>query len=260
MPTGQEIRRRLHSGETIIGTLVTNTSPQWVPVVKSLGIDVVFIDTEHIPIDRETLGWMCRAYSGLGIVPLVRVPSADYNSICQVLDGGACGVVAPYCETVEQVKALVGSAKLRPIKGALLQRVLAGEEQLSAEAAAFCAEKNRDVFLCINIESVQAIENLDDIVLVDGVDCLLVGPHDLSCSLGVPEQWESPVFLGAIETIITKARKAGIGAGVHYSFAHATKYQAMCVHDGLPPRVWWPCHTRALFACAETSELSCRRA
>lgn len=226
MPTGEEIRRRMHAGETVLGTCVVNSSPHYVPVVKSLGVDVIFIDTEHIPIDRSELSWMCRAYSNMGIVPLVRVPSLDYNSICQVLDGGACGVVAPYIETVEEVKQLVGAAKFRPIKGAQLQRLLDGTETRSPELEEFCERKNKDVFLCINIESQRALDNLDDILSVKGVDCLLVGPHDLSCSLGIPEQWEHPKFLEAIDTVIAKARDAGVASGVHYSFAHSTEYQA----------------------------------
>ena len=131
MPTGAEVRARLRSGDTVFGTCVINTSPHYVLAVKSLGVDVVFIDTEHIPIDREKLSWMCRAYAAAGVVPLVRVPSLEYNSICQVLDGGACGVVSPYIETVAEAKHLVGATKYRPIKGRQLQRLLDGTEQLT---------------------------------------------------------------------------------------------------------------------------------
>ena len=132
------------------------------------------------------------------------------------IDGGACGIVAPYMETVEQVKALRGAVKLRPYKGVRLAEKLEGVEgSLPDHEVEMCANKNRELALVLNIESQAAIDNLDEILKVPDIDCLLIGPHDLSCNLGVPEQFEHPTYRAAVRTIFEKARAAGVGAGFH---------------------------------------------
>jgi len=132
-----------------------------------------------------------------------------------VLDGGAAGVIAPYVETVTQVQGLRGAVKLRPIKGQRLRQMLHGAE-VEPELQSYLANGAKDRLLIVNIESVPAIEALDDILAVPDLDGVLIGPHDLSCSLGVPEQWEHPKFLSACETIFRKARAANVGAGIHF--------------------------------------------
>ena len=108
---------RLRRADRLYGTLIVSPSPHWVPVVASLGLDFVFIDTEHIPLDREKLAWMCQAYHAVGLPPIVRITSPDPYEACVALDGGAVGIVAPYVETPEQVRELVGAVKKRPLKG-----------------------------------------------------------------------------------------------------------------------------------------------
>ena len=119
--TGRQLSRALRSGKRVYGTLIVSHSPRWLDVIEKLGLDFVFIDTEHIAIDRIELSWMCNAYRALGIAPIVRIPSPDPYYASMVMDGGANDIIAPYVETVEQVKALSGAVKLRPIKGMRLQ-------------------------------------------------------------------------------------------------------------------------------------------
>lgn len=213
--TPAELLERLISGDTLFGTLIVSPSPRWPEAVQGCGLDFVFIDTEHIALDRAPLSWMCQTYAALGLVPLVRIPSPDPSAATMVLDGGAAGVIAPYVETAAQVQALRGAVKLRPIKGQKLQHMLHGE---SAEPAlkSYMENAARNRVLIVNIESVPAIEALDDILSVPDLDGVLIGPHDLSCSLGVPEQYDHPEFLNACKTILSRARKAGKGAGIHF--------------------------------------------
>ena len=212
----KELKRAIREGGRVFGTLIVSTSPHWPAHLRNLGLDFVFLDTEHIALDRETLSWMCRAYAAMGLPPIVRVPSPDPYAASQALDGGAAGVVAPYVETVEQVQALRGAVKLRPIKGKRLERVLRGEEELESELKEYLAERNRNNLLLVNIESIPAIKNLDAVLAVPDLDGILVGPHDLSCSLGIPEQYEHPRFTEALRTIITKTRERGLIAGMHF--------------------------------------------
>lgn len=209
------LRQNLLSGQTVLGTLIVSPSPRWPDSVRGCGLDFVFIDTEHIAIDRAQLSWMCQTYAAIGLPPLVRIPSPDPYSATMVLDGGAAGIIAPYVETARQTQALRGAVKLRPLKGHKLEQILEGAK-IESQLDTYISDGAKDRLLIVNIESVPAIEALDEILAVPGLDGVLVGPHDLSCSLGVPEQYDHPDFLSACETIFRKARKAGVGAGIHY--------------------------------------------
>mmetsp|Transcript_72668 Transcript_72668/g.133089 ORF Transcript_72668/g.133089 Transcript_72668/m.133089 type:complete len:270 (-) Transcript_72668:29-838(-) len=190
------------------------------------GVDFVFIDTEHVPLDRNELGHMCLAYKSLGIPPLVRIPKADASLARQAIDAGACGVVAAYMETVEQVIELKSAVKLKPLQGALMRMALAEPELFKTEhprTAEEVSRRNSATALVINVESKTALANLEKMLAVPGVDSVLVGPHDLSFSLGVPEDFESPVFQNALKRIFGAARKAGVGAGIHNGMPPGTK-------------------------------------
>ena len=213
--TPSELRKHLRAGERLFGTLIVSTSPRWPEVVRECGLDFMFIDTEHIALDRAELSWMCQTYAALGLPPLVRIPSPDPYSATMVLDGGASGVVAPYVETVEQVQALRGAVKMRPIKGQKLKGMLEGD-RVEPELEAYIQDGAKERLLIVNIESGPALDALDDILTVPDLDGVLIGPHDLSCSLGLPEQYDHPNFLAACETIFQKARAAGVGAGIHF--------------------------------------------
>lgn len=213
---GRDIRKALHGGGLVYSTAVTAPSPRFPELLKRAGVDFVFIDTEHIPLGRETLSWMCQTYAALGIPPVVRIPSPDAMEAAKVLDGGAGGVIGPYVETPEQVRALTGAGRWRPLKGGRLQDALRDPGSLEPELRAYLEARNEDTILILNIESVPAIKNLDNILAVPGIDSVLIGPHDLSCSLGIPEQYGHPRFDEAVRTIFRTARAHQVGAGIHF--------------------------------------------
>ena len=212
--TSVELKKALHDGGPVFGTLIVSPSPFWPKVLGDCGLDFVFIDTEHIALDRSQVSWMCRTYAAMGLPPLVRTVSPSPYEATMALDDGASGVGAPYIEQAEQVQQLRGATKLRPLKGQRLNDSLAGEP-LPGNLADYAPGFNENNLLIINIESVPAVENLERILDVPDIDSVLIGPHDLSCSLGKPEQYNDPAFLETAETIFTKARAKGIGAGIH---------------------------------------------
>ncbi len=214
--TGSEFLQRLKGGKRLYGTSITSSSPLWPPAVKQTGVDFVFLDTEHIPSDRITLAQMCLAYGALGLPPLVRILSPDPYEACQVLDAGAAGVLAPYIEHPEQVSRLVGAVKLRPLKGQRLDEALHNRDCLGPELNEYLRRRCAENFLMINVESVPALEKLEQLIAVPGLDGVIIGPHDLSVSLGLPEQYDHPRFAAALEAIIAKVRGKGLGAGVHF--------------------------------------------
>jgi len=205
--------QELRDGKLLIGTLIASPSPMWPAAVDGIGLNYVFIDTEHIALDRSQVSWMCQVYSRMGLPPLVRIPSPDPFEAAKALDGGAAGIIAPYIETAEQVRALSGAVKFRPLKGKKLTERLAGGT-LEPVLEEYLRQRNNSA-LIVNIESAPALDALDDILSVPGLDGVIIGPHDLTCSLGIPEQYDHKEYLSACKTIFCKARAKGIGAGIH---------------------------------------------
>jgi 4-hydroxy-2-oxoheptanedioate aldolase len=214
--TGREIIQALHEGRRVYSSAIVAMSPLWPNLAKQAGLDFVFVDTEHIPLDRQTLSWICQTYQALGLPPVVRIPCNDPFEACKVLDAGAGGVIGPYLETADQARDLVGAVKLRPLKGRRLKEALKDPNTLEPELRDYLEKRNGDKILIANIESVPAIENLHEICSVPGLDAVLIGPHDLSCSLGIPEQYDHQRFDEAARTIFRIAREHGVGAGIHF--------------------------------------------
>src|SRR3982751_3036250 len=102
--TSQQLRAALRGDQRVIGTLIVSDSPRWPGQIAQIGLDFVFIDTEHVALDRIPLAWMCQAYTALGLPAIVRIPSPDPFAATMALDAGAAGIVAPYVETVAQVQ------------------------------------------------------------------------------------------------------------------------------------------------------------
>jgi 4-hydroxy-2-oxoheptanedioate aldolase len=213
------LKKKLNYGKRIYGTAIVSPSPLWTAAVRQANLDFVFLDTEHIPLGRETVANMCALYSAEGIPPMVRIPSPDPYTACTALDGGASAILAPYVETAEQVKGLVGAVKYRPLKGKKLQQILDGNEVMDEKLKNYIEERCGENLLFINVESMPAIDNLQELLSVPGLDGVIIGPHDLSCSMGVPEEYTNPVFEDTVTGIINECRQRNLGIGIHLSEA-----------------------------------------
>jgi 2-keto-3-deoxy-L-rhamnonate aldolase RhmA len=210
------LKKALHSGKIVFGTLIASPSPRWIDAVAGLNLDFVFIDTEHIPLDSQELGLMCHAYRGINMAPIVRITRPDPYEACKILDIGASGIIAPYVETVEEVKKLRGAVKLRPLKGKRLADNLSGEKKISSKLKQYLQNYNANNILIINIESKPAVDNLDEMLNVPDLDGILIGPHDLSVNLDIPEEYDNPIFDKTVKEIIKKGRAKKVGVGIHY--------------------------------------------
>jgi len=211
------VLKKLKEGKRVYGTCFTSTAPSWPASLKKAGLDFAFIDTEHISMNRADLARLCQMIKAYGISPIVRIPSPDPYLASQAIDAGATGVVAPYLESVRQVRDLVGAVKYKPLKGVLLERLLSGEETLNEKMQSYIEKFNEGNMCIANIESVPAINRLDELLSVPGLDAVFIGPHDLSVSLGYPEQYDHPVFEAAVKKIIRVTRKKGLSIGIHFS-------------------------------------------
>lgn len=209
--------KRLQGGFNVYGTCITSTAPNWPTAVSNIGLDFVFIDTEHVPLGRNELARLCEIYRAYDITPIVRIASPDPYLACQAIDAGAVGIVAPYLETEEQVLQLTGAVKFRPLKGEVLSGYLKGAKEMSPELSSYLSDYNEGNICIANIESVPACNRLESLLAVPGLDAVFIGPHDLSVSMGIPGQYDHPEFEEKVRFIISKTREKGLSVGIHFS-------------------------------------------
>jgi 4-hydroxy-2-oxoheptanedioate aldolase len=216
--TGKELKAVLQEGGRVYGTMVCLTrNPRWARVLGGLGFDYVIVDTEHSAFSRGEVADIAAMLQQVGIAPIVRVPTPDPHYVTMAMDAGAHGVLAPYCESVEQVRGVVGGAKWRPLKGALLDRAITTGKFPSEATEAYLNRRNTNSVVMIGIESVPAMEKLEAILEVPGIDAIFIGPNDLSISLGVPDQYDHPDFVAAVERILRTCDARRIPVAAHFS-------------------------------------------
>ncbi|MCB9450670.1 MAG: aldolase [Anaerolineaceae bacterium] len=217
---GRDLKQALLAGKRVYGIAVEGYGqPRWPRFFAGLGvIDFVFMDSEHSPNNRETIAWAAQCYAAYGIAPLLRIPEISPSQAAMGLDAGAHGIIVPYVETREQVKAMVGAVKYRPLKGKALETALDTGVFPSDATRDYLPGYNPDAFLVIMIESPAGIANLADMLAFGGVDAVLVGPHDLSISLGIPEQYDHPQFIAALDGIIRTCQAHQTAVGMHLIF------------------------------------------
>ncbi len=221
---GEQLKETVKFGGVVYGTMLSmSRNPRWVTPVSGFGLDYVIIDSEHAPRDRSDIADFLAAFSDSDVVPIVRIPIPDAHYVTMTLDAGAQGVLAPYCETVDEVREVVGASKWRPLKGALVSRAVEAGEFPSEETKAYLEERNRNNVCIIGIESVPAIENLETILQIDGIDAIFVGPNDLTISLGIPDQLEHPKYEAALRKIISACREHDTPVLIHHQTVALTQ-------------------------------------
>jgi 4-hydroxy-2-oxoheptanedioate aldolase len=214
---GAQLRQALTSGPRVYGFMLEGYGqPRWSRYLASLDVlDYVFLDSEHTPQNRETIAWAVQAYDAQNIAPLLRIPEVSASQAAMGVDAGAHGIIVPYVETPEQVRQMVGAIKYRPLKGAALRRAVEEGVFPSDQTRDYLPLHNPDAVLVIMVESPAGVKNLDAMLAVGGVDAVLIGPHDLSISHGVPEQYDHPVFVSAVQSVIATCQRHSVGVGMH---------------------------------------------
>ncbi len=214
---GAELKATLQAGGRVFGTMLTiGRNPRWIPVLSGVGLDYVIIDTEHNPRSRGELGDYLTMLNTTQVVPIVRIPIPNSHYVTMAIDAGAQGVLAPYCETVEEVREVVAAAKWRPLKGEAARKLVETGEQVSDATKAYLEDRNRNNIAIIGIESVAAVNALDEMLDVPGIDGVFVGPNDLSISLGIPDQYDRPEYQTMVKRIIDASEERGIAVQVHH--------------------------------------------
>ncbi|WP_421956214.1 HpcH/HpaI aldolase family protein [Polaromonas sp.] len=209
------LKEKLARGDLVASMIVRiSRGPEIGRIAATAGLDALYVDLEHSVLSLETTALICTAAREAGVVPLVRVPQIDASLICRVLDGGAMGIVVPHVESAEDARHAVACA-LYPPQGrrsaASGQAILHYRNFPQGEANAAI---NASMFLAVMIESRAAIECIDEIAAVQGVNMLFIGAGDLSVDMGLAGQPTHPDVGKAIARVLSAAARHGVAVGL----------------------------------------------
>jgi 2-keto-3-deoxy-L-rhamnonate aldolase RhmA len=205
----KSLRQRLQAGKVLVSTLVSFPSPEVVELLSKLNFDWLFIDSEHGPLGTLEMQRMLQA---AGNCPcLIRVPSNDLVYIKQALDIGAAGIIVPQINDAEEAQVAVHAAKY-PTQG---NRGigLARAHEYGISFTDYLAKADNETCVVIQAETRGAIEHIDEIVAINDVDAILIGPYDLSANLGYTGQIDHPEVVAAISKVEHACKRANVKLG-----------------------------------------------
>lgn len=207
-------RSRLEAGELSLGVGIRQSRVVDVALImKNAGMDWLFIDLEHSPMDLETAAQISMMALAVGISPIVRIPHGAFELASRALDAGALGIVVPHVESAEQARDIVQRLRYAPqgergVSGMIPQF---GYSRVDLREAT--TELNRSVLLVVMLETPEAVSHAEEIAAVDGIDVVMLGTNDFAMALGHPGQFGHPAVDAAYDTIAEACRKQGKWAG-----------------------------------------------
>lgn len=209
------LRQQLQSGDTILGSWINSLSPVVAELMASAEFDFLVLDAEHSPLDVPqafSLFQAIRAGSSR-CAAMVRLPGNDYAETKRYLDAGANGVIVPLIRTAEEAREVIRSVKYPPRGDRGVGFCCDNGYGVRIERR--LVEANDDTFVCLQIEHRDAVEQIDAILAVEGIDAAFVGPYDLSASLGIAAQFDHPDYREAERRILAACERHHVAAGIH---------------------------------------------
>ncbi len=212
VPFQNPVKKALKEGQTVIGATITTTSPDVAATLGNAGFDFLWIEMEHSPLTLETVRSMILATRGMKAMPFTRVPVNEPWLAKRVLDAGSLGVIFPFTSTRELAEQAVKSCKYPPLG------IRGFGPSLAAPRWDFIGQSypefaNENVLVITIIEQKRAIDNIEAIASVPGIDVLFIGASDLSYSLGVGGQRSHPLVKEAVAKVLAAGKKHGIPVG-----------------------------------------------
>lgn len=205
-------REKLKNKECVVGPFMKTSDPMFVEVAGIAGFDFAILDMEHGPNGISEQQNNIRAAQLRNMLPIVRVEGIDENQISSALDIGASGIQVPQIRNADDARKVVQYAKFYPKGMRGVCRFVRAANYSEMEKSEYFQQSN-DMLIIIQLEGVDAISNLDEILEVDDIDIIFIGPYDLSQSLGVPGEVAHPLVIEKMKCIVEKARKKGMVVG-----------------------------------------------
>lgn len=206
-------KEKLRNGEPVRGGWIMIGHPSVAELMAGEGFDFLGVDLEHTTIGIDGFHRSALAVKGTGVDLLARLPANDPVIAKQVLDAGASGIIVPNVNSIEEARRAVGMARFPPagFRGASFCRA----SDLGRDFDRYFARHNDEVLVVVMLEHVDAVKNADAIVATQGIDATLIGPYDLSASMGRPGALDHPDVRAAQQTILEACRRHGVPAGIH---------------------------------------------
>lgn len=207
-----DVLRKLRAGEATIGCFVGLGSPNVVELLGHSGIDWVIIETEHNGLDAAEVEHLVRAAGTTPAVPCVRIPSSDHVYIQRALDCGAGGVMVPLIRSADEAESIVRATRYPPAGRRSFGPLRASH--YGQDNADYLARANDNTLVALIIETREALENIDAIAAVSGIDVLYLGLFDLCLSMGLnPLDLPLPAIDAAVERVLDAGRRHGVAVG-----------------------------------------------
>ena len=212
MPIGR-MKQKLVSGELLIGSWLTFPDCGVAEIMAKAGFDWLTVDMEHSAIDLGQAQELIRVISLCEIAALVRLPANDAALAKRVMDAGASGVIVPMVNSADEARAAVAAVKYAPAGRRSVG--LARAQGYGTQFEDYVGTANERSLVIVQIEHIEAVRNLEAILGVSGVDALMVGPYDLTGSMGIPGQFDRPEVAEALARILAVSRALNVPAGMH---------------------------------------------
>jgi 4-hydroxy-2-oxoheptanedioate aldolase len=204
------VLKKLRDGGFVRVAGINRIAQPWLAeVAGKLGFDLVWFDMEHRPHASELVSGLSLACRATDIDLMVRISKTGYTSCIQVLEMGANGVMVPHCRSAEEARQWVEWSKFPPLGKRGFDNAGVDCDYCLSEPVAYMTHANRETFLVLQIEDREAVDSIDAIAAMDGVDVLFVGPADLTLSYGIPMQFQHALIEKAKDKVANAAAKAG---------------------------------------------------
>ncbi len=205
----------LNERSCLLGSWINTGSAVVAEIMAACGFDFLVVDAEHSAVDVPQAQVIFQAIKAgnPNCVPMVRLPENSYAETKRYLDAGAMGVIAPLINCAHDAKELVRSVKYPPMgeRGVGYGR----SHGYGFSFNEYMAKANKETFVCVQIEHIKAVKNLGEILSVEGVDAVFIGPYDLTASMGITGQFEHPDYLKVRRNILDECLRNNARAGIH---------------------------------------------
>jgi 4-hydroxy-2-oxoheptanedioate aldolase len=225
----QAFKKKLSDGKAVFGPFMKSSDPAFIEVAGHAGFDFVILDMEHVNFTYKNLENLVRAAELSGTLPIIRAQNSSDIFISKALDMGALGVQIPHITNAEEARSCLKAARFHPLGQRGADPYVRAADYSSLPVDRYFPKAN-EALVITQLEGKEAIENMEEILDVKGIDIIFIGPFDLSQSMGVPGQLEHPKVKEAMESIVKRAREKGIVVG---TFTPNLSFAGMWMEAGI---------------------------